>query len=212
MHKINYYFHFKSKNILELKMLYIERVVSYTKQSISLNSTKRNLLQRVLSIFGLSFLLLNLSPTKVNHTCEDRNCITNQLNLHSTERSSFNGQGNVRNTNNGEVLEAKTAEYIDNGKLDLQVVSQTKKTKTNLRTSKEFCNKLMYEIADFVGSSKITGCSAQCRSACGNMWDINSKDGDRCERQCRLCWNVLEYEPNDCKSVNTYPMVLPDKI
>ncbi|XDD44710.1 MORN repeat-containing protein (plasmid) [Leptospira sp. WS60.C2] len=123
-----------------------------------------------------------------------------------------NGIGYVRFSDNGEVLESKTAEDLRNERLALQIFSKAMGPKSDLRNNKEFCNKLMYELADFVGSSKITGCSAQCRSACGNMWDINSKDGDRCERQCRLCWNVLEYEPNDCKSVSPYPLTLPDKI
>ncbi|EMY60671.1 hypothetical protein LEP1GSC203_0334 [Leptospira terpstrae serovar Hualin str. LT 11-33 = ATCC 700639] len=188
-------------------MLDIDRVVGYSRQSRRLVFTNRNFFQRVLLIFGLSFLLHNSSPTNANHSCESRNCINIQINLLSSVRSSFNGKSVGGDFNGPGYIR-----FSDNGKLALPIVAKTKKAKTDLRNSKEFCNKLMYELADFVGSSKITGCSAQCRSACGNMWDINSKDGDRCERQCRLCWNVLAYEPNDCKAVNSYPMVLPDKI
>ncbi|WP_108961409.1 MORN repeat-containing protein [Leptospira ellinghausenii] len=127
----------------------------------------------------------------------------------------MNGPGYVRFSDDGTILEAKTAEDIKNDRVAMQIFARAlkdQKNQSDLRKDKDFCNKLMYQLADFVGSSKHTGCSAQCRSACGNMWDINSKEGDRCERQCRLCWQVLEFEPNDCKSVSPYPMVMPDRI
>lgn len=172
-------------------------------------------LQIVISAICLIFCLVASSPT------EDFNFFHSSI--YGKKENSLVSPHNLNNSVRFVVPESIYSEifFLSNeaaeeinfpNRLALQIFSKAMGPKSDLRNSKEFCNKLMYELADFVGSSKITGCSAQCRSACGNMWDINSKDGDRCERQCRLCWNVLEYEPNDCKSVSPYPMVLPDKI
>lgn len=127
----------------------------------------------------------------------------------------MNGTGYVRFSDDGVIVESKTAEDLKNDRIAMEIFARALKNQKNdsdLRKDKNFCNKLMYDLADFVGNTKNTGCTAQCRSACGNMWDINSKDGDRCERQCRLCWQILEFEPNDCKTVSPYPMVMPDRI
>ncbi|TGN20518.1 MORN repeat-containing protein [Leptospira idonii] len=128
------------------------------------------------------------------------------------EYIDFTGIGYVKFSDEGKILEAKSGEDIRRQEVVEKIAEAQIRAESDLRHGKEFCEKFMYSLADYVKIGDKGGCTSSCKTSCGKLWNLYSKDGDHCERQCRLCWRVLEYPLFDCKSVSPYPVYLPDKI